>query len=102
MHLHIVTKEMIPIVISASIYGNQWTGEIIHFCVDNIAVVHVVNSLFCRDSHLMHLVRFRVFFASYHNFWVFSSHIEGRHNTTANALSRNNLHTFFSQAPQAP
>ena len=52
MHLHIATKEMIPIVISVAIYGNQWTGKIIHFRIDNIAVVHVMNSLFCRDSHM--------------------------------------------------
>ena len=46
MHLPIATKEMIPIVISAAIYGNQWTGKIVHFRTDNMAVVHVVNSLF--------------------------------------------------------
>ena len=58
MHLPIATKEMIPIVILAVIYGNQWTGKVIHFHVDNMAVVHVVNSLFCKDSYLMRLFVF--------------------------------------------
>ena len=64
MHLPIATctKEMIPIIISAAIYGNQWTGKIVHFRTDNMAVVHVVNFLFCKDSHLMHLIRLLVFF----------------------------------------
>jgi len=100
-HLPIATKEMIPVVISAAIYGEQWSGKTVLFRVDNMAVVHVVNSLFCSDSHLMHLVRLLVFYASYHNFWFLASHIEGKNNTAADALSRNNLHTFFLQVPQA-
>ena len=68
-----------------------------------MAIMHVENSLFCSDSHLKHLVRLLVFFfffASYHN-WFLAYHIEGKHNTTADVLSRNDLHTFFLQAPQA-
>ena len=71
------------------------------FRVDNMAVVQVVNFLFCSDSNLMHLVRLLIFFAPYHNFWFLASQIEGRYNATADALSHNNLHTFFLQAPQA-
>ena len=41
-------------------------------------------------------------FASYHNFWFYSYHIEGRVNTLADALSCNNLQCFFSQGPPAP
>ena len=66
--------------------------KIVHFRSDNMAIV-------C--SHLMHLIRLLVFFASYHNFWFFAFHIEGKQNTAADALSRNNLHTFFLQAPLA-
>ena len=77
MHLPIATKEMIPIVISAAIYGSQWTGKIVHFHTDSMAVVHVVNSLFCNNSHLMHLIRLLVFFASYHNFWFLPPILQG-------------------------
>jgi len=61
-YLPIATKEMISIVISAAIYGEQWTGKTVKFRVDHISVVHMVNSLFCSDSHLMHLVRLIVLF----------------------------------------
>ena len=71
------------------------------FRVDNIAVVEVLNSTSCRDSHLMHLVRLLVFLASYHNFWFTASHIQGKQNTLADALSRNNMNFFYSQVPQA-
>ena len=100
-HLPIATKEMIPIVISAAIFGGLWSGKIVHFHTDNMAVVHVVNALFCKDSHLMHLVRLLVFFASYHNFWFFASHIAGKNNIAADSLSRNNLSIFFTQVPLA-
>ena len=100
-HLPIATKEMIPIIISAAIFGGHWSGKIVHFHTDNMAVVHVVNALFCKDSHLMHLVRLLVFFASYHNFWFFASHIAGKNNIAADSLSRNNLSIFFTQVPLA-
>jgi len=98
----IAIKEMIPIVVAAAIFGRQWAHKIIQFRVDNMAVVEVINATFCKENHLMHLVRLLVFFASYYNFWFFASHIEGHNNTLADALSRNNLHVFFSQAPPSP
>ena len=67
-------------ILIVTIYGEQWTRKTVEFRVDNIAVVQMVNSLFCSDNPLMYLVRLLVFFAS---------HIEGRYNTTANALSHN-------------
>ena len=73
----------------------EWSGKIVELRVDNMAVVHVVNATFCSDNHLMYLIRLLVFFASYHNFWFYVSHIEGEHNTLADTLSCNNLHCFF-------
>jgi len=55
-------------VVAAAIFGKEWSGEIVEFRVDNMAVVHVINATFCSDNHLMHLIRLLVFFASYHNF----------------------------------
>ena len=52
----------------AAIFGREWSGKIVEFRVDNMAVVHAVNTTFCSDGHLMHLIRLLVFFASYHNF----------------------------------
>ena len=98
----IAVKELVPVVIPAALYGPQWKGKIVLFVVDNTAVVEVLNSTFCRDSHLMHLIHLLVFLASYHNFWFTAKHIAGRVNTLADALSRNNMSFFYSQVPQAP
>ena len=87
---------------SCTIYGPQWKGKTVLFVVDNTAVVEVLKSTFCRDSHLMHLIHLLVFLASYHNFCFTAKHIAGRVNTLADALSRNNMSFFYSQVPQAP
>ena len=37
--LSIASKELIPVVISAAIFGRRWSGKIVNFVVDNLAVV---------------------------------------------------------------
>ena len=98
----IAVKELFPVVVAAALYGPQWSGKIVQFVVDNLAVVQVLNSTYSSNNHLMHLIRLLVFLASYHNFWFSSIHIAGKNNSLADALSRNNLHFFHSQVPKAP
>ena len=71
----------------------------IQFVVDNEAVVEVIKATYSKELHLMHLIRLSVFFACKYHFWFTASHIQGKHNI--DALSRNNLSVFYSQAPQA-
>ena len=66
--LSIAIKELIPVVLAAASFGNQWAGKVVQFVVDNKAVVDVLNSTFCSDTHLMHLIRLLVFFAGKYNF----------------------------------
>ena len=40
--LSIVSKELIPVVISAAIFRRHWSGKLVNFMVDNLAVVHVL------------------------------------------------------------
>ena len=67
--LPIAIKELIPVVLAAAIWGNHWSSKTVLFRVDNMAVVEAINASFCKDAHLMHLIRLLVFFASYHSFW---------------------------------
>ena len=99
--LSIAIKELFPVVISATLFGKRWSGSLIDFRVDNMAVVQVIQATYCKDSHLMHLIRLLVFFAAYFNFWFSASHIAGKRNTGADALSRNNCTLFLSQVPEA-
>ena len=97
--LPIAVKELIPVVIAAAFWGNHWSGKIVLFRVDNMAVVEAINASFCKDAHLMHLIRLLVFFAAYYSFWFYAEHVTGKDNNLADALSRNNISLFLSQAP---
>ena len=99
--LPIAVKELIPVVLAAAIFGPQWSGKVIQFKIDNAAVVQVIEATYAKNSHLMHLLRLIVFYASYYDFWFTASHIPGILNISADALSRNNMTVFFSQVPCA-
>ena len=99
--LPIAIKELTPVVIAAAIFGRQWRGHLIQFSVDNMAVVHILNSTYSKDGHIMHLTRILVFLAAHFDFWFIAKHIEGKANHLADDLSRDKLSHFFSQVPQA-
>ena len=46
---HIAAKEMVPIVIAASLWGPQWHRRCVRFRSDNMAVVDVLRSRTSRD-----------------------------------------------------
>ena len=96
--LSIAVKELVPVVLPAAIFGQQWQGHLIQFSVDNMSVVHIVNSTYSKDPHLMHMIRVLVFLATYFNFWFRAEHIRGKHNNLADTLSRNNRDYFLSQS----
>ena len=96
--LCIATKEMIPTVVTAAIFRREWPDNIIEFCVDNI---HAVNTIFCSESHLMHLIRLLLFLC--HTTISGLMFLTQKSETTlADALSRNNLQHFFSHGLPAP
>ena len=94
-------KELIAVVLVAALFGRCWAGKVVQFVVDNKAVVDVINATFCSDSYMMHLIRLLVFFAVKYNLWFTAAHIPGKKNVVVDALSRNNMSLFRSQAPQA-
>ena len=61
----------------------------------------MIKATYSKDLHMMHFIRLLVFFASKYNFWFTATHIPGKLNVAADALSRNNIPMFFMQAPQA-
>ena len=61
LSLNIATKELIPVVIAAAVFGSQWHGQLIQFTVNNMAIVHVFNATYSKDPHLMHLICILVF-----------------------------------------
>ena len=96
------SKGLLPVVVSAALWGRLWAGSTILFCSDNQAVVSVLDSRSARDPHLAHLLRNLFFIEARHQFGVRARHIPGKDNVVADALSRGNLPLFFSLCPQAP
>ena len=86
-------------VVHAATFDPQWSGKVFQFMIDNAAVVQVIKATYAQNVHLMYLLSLLVFYASFYDFWFVASYIPGIINTNADALSRNNMAVFFSQAP---
>ncbi len=97
---NITAKELVPVVVAASLWGPRWRHQCVCFRSDNMAVVDLLRCRTSRDPLLMHLLHCLVFYASTYIFDFMAVHIPGVHNTAADALSRNNLTLFSSLFPQ--
>ena len=95
----ITFKELLPIVLSVLTWGRHWRGCHLHCNCDNEAVVHLLSSRYSRNSNIMHLLRCLFFVEAFYAMHISASHIPGRANTLADNLSRNQLPSFFLQAP---
>ena len=107
-HLHswltkrsIQWQELFAIVAAAHTWGHRLAGCRIRFHCDNLAVVHTWNGQSSRDTAIMGLLRELFYVAACNNFTVQLVHIPGKHNSLADALSRDMLSRFFTLAPQA-
>ena len=99
---NIATLELVPIVVSAAVWGKQWQGQSILCRCDNLAVVHAIGNRSCRDPSLMHLLRTLFFFEAHYHFALCAEHIAGVDNILADDLSRNNLSSFVQRCPFLP
>ena len=98
----IAPKELLPVVLAASTWGNNyWSGKTILCHSDNEAVVNVINTGSCKESHLVHIMRYLFFIESTLNFTLTARHIPGKCNSDADTLSRDAMHSFLSSHPQA-
>ena len=71
----IAAKELVPIVITALVWGDQWGDRLILVHCDNQAVVKVINSRSSKEDILiMHLLRCVFFISAHHNFALRATH----------------------------
>ena len=94
-------QELFAIVAAASTWGHLWAGLRIHFHCDNLPIVQAWARQSAKHPDLMRLLRTLFLVAAQHSFTIRLSHLPGRLNSIADALSRNNLPLFFTLAPQA-
>ena len=99
--LHITIKELLPIVVASILWGRTWTGKHILFRCDNAAVVAIVNSGCSKHPIAMHCTRLVYLLGAVFNFSFQSSHIAGKDNIAADAISRNNHALFLQLTPEA-
>ncbi len=98
----IAVKELLPVVVAASLWGRSWEGRHVCFHSDNMAVVSILNKRTAKEHLLNHYLRCIFFYAAFYKFHYSATHIPGTDNIAADALSRNNLPLFSLSVPQIP
>ena len=97
----IAAKEMLPILVAAAVWGQQWFGATVLCNCDNEAVVVILQLGSAKDKKLAHMLRCLFFLEAKFQFTMVAAHIPGAINVRADALSRNHLDVFFASSPQA-
>ena len=86
---------------TSAVRGNEWEGKTIKGMWDSMGVVHILKTHHSKAPNAMHLIRCLSLIECTYNFTLVSKHLTGKHNTLADALSRNDLAHFLSYHPQA-
>ena len=94
-------QELFPIVLAAFIWGSEWSRkQILVFC-DNEGTVTAINSGTSKSSRMAKLLRHLVLQSMCCNCLFRAKHVAGKHNSIADALSRNQVQRFRQLAPHA-
>jgi hypothetical protein len=99
--IHITIKELLPIVVASALWGREWSRKQVFFYCDNAAVVAIVNSGWSKHTLAMHYTRLLYLLGAVFNFGFHSSHIAGKDNIAADAISRDNHKLFLQIYPGA-
>ena len=83
----IAFKELLPTVIAAILWGDDWQKRKLVFYSDNQATVHILNKKSSRCPFIMRLVRRLVIGATLGNFTFEGRHIADHTNSLADSLS---------------
>ena len=103
--VNITVKELLPVVMGVAVWGCQWRNGTVRCRCDNAAVVAILRSGTSRCPKAMRLMRCLFVFAAKFNVVLVAEHVPGVENGAADALSRDNLPSFFplvQGASQAP
>ena len=98
---NITLKELYPIVIAIELWGECLTNKRLHIRTDNQALVSVICKQTSREPLIMILVRRLVLHCLRCNLIITASHISGKSNAIADALSRFQMCRFWGLAPWA-
>ena len=95
------TKELLPILLAAVMWGPYWRNSRILVKCNNMAVVNILATSTSRDPLVMHLLRTLHFISAFYSIHLIAQHIAGNENTVADAIFRNILQVLFFREPEA-
>ena len=84
----ITFKETVPILMALKLWGGHLQNKRLMCYTDNMAVMSAVNSMTCKCTHTMWLIRRIVAMCMEHNILLSAVHVPGVDNGLADALSR--------------
>lgn len=94
-------KELVPVVIAATIWGKSWSRKRILFWCDNQATVAILNKGRSRCPDIMRLMRHLALTAAKCSFAFSARYITSQDNNIADSLSRFQNARFRKLAPDA-
>lgn len=97
----ITLLEFYPIVLAVQIWAQALANKCIYFRTDNAALVEIINKQTSKDSRIMHFLRQLVLTCLKNNILFRATHIPGKRNVLADALSRLQEDKFREMAPYA-
>lgn len=97
----ITVLELFPLLVSLHIWGDELQNKKILFRVDNLAVVHIVNSMTSKSDRVMSILRAFTLQCLHLNIAVKAQHLSGSLNQVADSLSRFQFQKFRELAPDA-
>ena len=97
--LDILVKGMVPIVMSAAMWGRSWYWRRVSFYSDNMAVISVIQRNSVKQSPSAP-VALSLFYAAHIQFSYSAHHLPGVTNVATDSLSRDNMVLFNSRVPQ--
>ena len=93
--------ELFPVIVAMVLWGRELKAKRIAVRSDNKGVVDILNKKTSKCPMIMRLVRFFVLQCLKHNVAFLSSHVPGKQNNIADALSRFQMDRFRRIAPKA-
>ena len=93
--------ELVPISLAFHVWGSELQNKRIVLYTDNMALVHVLNKKTSKSKRVMSLLRPMVLRAMIYDIQFKSVHIEGKHNTLVDLLSRQKWVQFHRLFPEA-
>ena len=99
--ISIAWQELFAIVVACQIWGPSLSDHCVKFHCDNEAVVEIINTKRSKVPRVMDLMRHLTLLTLQHNLYIRAVHIPGKHNDTADAISRYQFQRFRQLAPNA-